>query len=45
MKTITASQKSLTSTRFQPRKMSARKTDKKPFFSKDVRPGTLIVVE
>jgi hypothetical protein len=45
MKTITAPHKPLTSSRFQPRKMAEKKTDKKPFFSKDVRPGTLIVVE
>lgn len=41
MKTTTVSPASHSSTRFQPRKVA----DKKPFFSKEVRPGTLIVVE
>lgn len=41
MKTTTALSTPKTQSRFQPRKVA----DKKPFFPKDVRPGTLIVVE
>ena len=41
MKTTTLSPKSAQTARFQPKKVAR----KKPFFPKDVRPGTLIVVE
>lgn len=41
MKTTTLSPKSTQAARFQPKKVA----HKKPFFPKDVRPGTLIVVE
>lgn len=41
MKASTVSQARPTASRFQPKKVA----DKKPFFPKEVRPGTLIVVE
>lgn len=41
MKTTTAPATRKTESRFQPKKVA----DTKPFFPKDVRPGTLIVVE
>lgn len=41
MKTITVSREPVSHTQFQPKKVA----DKKPFFPKEVRPGTLIVVK
>jgi len=46
MKTTTAESQRKSTTRFQPQKVTSQKVlDLKPFFPKDVRPGTLIVVE